>query len=55
MPPPPLSRKGGHIALLLSVGRYIGRLVHQQFPFIFFALVAYIALTFGIQIHRKNI
>jgi hypothetical protein len=45
MPPPPF-KEGGHIALLLSV--------HQQFPFIFFALVAHIEMKFGIQIYRKK-
>ena len=44
MPP---SKKGGHIALLLSVGRSVGRSVHQQFPFIFFALVAHTEMKFG--------
>jgi hypothetical protein len=44
-------KKGGHIALLLSVGR----LVHQQFPFIFFALDAHTEMKFGIQIHHENI
>jgi hypothetical protein len=52
----PPSKKGGHIALLLSVGRYVGDgLSVQQFPFIFFALVAHIEMKFGIQIYCKNI
>jgi hypothetical protein len=55
----PPSKKGGHIALLLSVGlsvgRSVSRSVHQQFPFIFFALVAHIEMKFGIHIYRKNI
>ena len=39
----------------LSVGLSVGRSVHQQFPFIFFALLAHIEMKFGIQIYRKNI
>jgi hypothetical protein len=46
---PPPSKKGGHIALLLSVGR----LVHQQFPFIFFALDAHIEMKFDTQIFME--
>jgi hypothetical protein len=46
----PPSKKGGHIALLLSVGFS----VQQQFPFFFFALVAHIEMKFGIQIYHKN-
>ena len=47
----PTSKKGGHIALLLSVCR----LVHHLFPFIFFAMDAHIEMKFGILICRKNI
>jgi hypothetical protein len=52
-----LSKKGGHIALLLSVGRSVDLFVGPpaQFPFIFFALVALTELKFGIQIYHKNI
>jgi hypothetical protein len=38
-------------ALLL----FVGRSIHQQFPFIFFALIAHIEMKFGIQIYCKNI
>jgi hypothetical protein len=48
MPP---FEEGGHISLLLAVGRS----VHQQFPFIFFALDAHIEMKFGIWIYRKHI
>jgi hypothetical protein len=50
----PPSKKGGHIALLLSVGRYVGRSVHQQFPFIFFALVAHMVYRFIVRISRSS-
>lgn len=42
----PSSKKGGYIALLLSVCLCVGRLVHQQFPFIFFTEVAHIEMKY---------
>lgn len=53
--PPPPSKKGGYVALLLSVGRSVGQSVHQQFPFTFFAEVIHTEMEFGIKIYHKNI
>ena len=47
----PPSKKGGHIALLLSVSRS----VHQQFPLIFFAKDKHIEMKFCIQVYLDNI
>jgi hypothetical protein len=43
------SKKGGHIALLLSVSLSVSQFT--LFPFIFFALVAHTEMKFGIQIY----
>lgn len=51
---PPPSKKGGYVALLLSVGRSV-QSVHQQFPFTFFAEVIHTEMEFGIKIYHKNI
>jgi hypothetical protein len=46
----PSSKKGGHIALLLSVGLSV-----SPPAFIFFTLVAHTEIKFGIKIYHKNI
>lgn len=52
------SNKGGHVALLLSVcrsvGRYVGRSIHQQFSFIFYAEDDYIKMKIGKQVIHDN-
>jgi hypothetical protein len=51
----PLSKKGGHIALLLSVCLSVGRssvYLSTKFPFISFALVVHTQMKFGIQIYQ---
>jgi hypothetical protein len=45
----------GRAYCFAAVCRSVGLSVHQQFPFIFFALVAHIKMKFIIQIYRKNI
>lgn len=41
---PPTSKKGEKITLLLSLCLSVDRLVHQQFPCIFFAEVAHLSI-----------
>jgi hypothetical protein len=45
----------GRAYCFAAVCQLVGLLVHQQFPFIFLALVAHTEMKFGIQIYYKNI